>query len=176
MESTESTKPTNLIVDSKRMLLFRSLCGSVHLIAPYPPLEGKNCCGFYIGCGDGKAKDAFRVEELKHFLMDKYYDSNMPTMVIGDMNCMDGPCHEYLKDAKSLQSSWSDDRKQHRYWLCCRHSPYSWRGMLCSICCCAPKLFDHIYFSKHFQLVESDVLQIGESDHYPVYATLEATI
>ena len=145
---------------------------SIHLIAPYPPINGKcKCCGYHI-CGDNP--NEFRLREIKHFLNDKYYNSSLPTLVIGDFNCMDGQCHNYLNESLSLDSSWSNLKKQHRYICCCKHKPYSWRGMYCNCCCLAPKLFDHIYFSQtHFQLIHSDVLQIGESDHFPVYAKLE---
>lgn len=144
---------------------------SIHLIAPYPPLNAKyNCCG--VSCC-GSDKNEFRLNEIKHFLNDKYYDSSLPTLVIGDFNCMDGKCHDYLNDSLSLNSSWSDLGKNHRYTFCCRHKPFSWRGMLCSCCCCAPKLFDHIYFSSsHFKLMHADVLRVGQSDHYPVYTKL----
>ena len=87
---------------------------------------------------------------------------------------MDGKCHNYLNDSLLLNSSWSNLNKNHQYILCCRHKPFSWRGMWCNCCCCAPKLFDHIYFSQtHFRLIDSDVLHIGQSDHYPVYAKLQ---
>ena len=38
------------------------------------------------------------------------------------------------------------------------------------MCCFAPKCFDHIYY-KNLTLNDSDVLyNIGDSDHWPVYA------
>eukprot|EP01084_Bolivina_argentea_P271446 461881_1 len=141
---------------------------SIHLIAPYPPVNSKSrCCGIYC-CGEDK--NQFRLKEIKHFLNEKYYDCSLPTLIVGDFNCMDGNCHNYLNNSLSLNSSWSNLNKNHRYLMCCKHKPYSWRGMLCNCCCFAPKLFDHIYFSStHFKLIHSDVLQIGQSDHFPVY-------
>eukprot|EP01083_Nonionella_stella_P016760 46805_1 len=144
---------------------------SIHLIAPYPPLNHKcSCCGIAC-CGDDK--NELRLKEIQHFLNNEYYDSSLPTVVIGDFNCMDGPCHEYLNDSLGLLDSCNASKRSHRYWMCCRHKPYSWRGMLCKCCCCAPKLFDHIYFSSNdFDCDHSKVLEIGDSDHFPIYAKL----
>ena len=151
---------------------------SVHLIAPFPPNNFRQC-GCCCCCCPGESRNEMRLKELKHCLNNEFYDDSLPTLIIGDFNCMDGDCHEYLRgDEFGLKSSWdnyNDNKgKSHNYVLCCKHSPYSWRGCCHYLCCCAPKLFDHIYFSsQHFRLIYGHVIKIGESDHYPICAKLE---
>ena len=147
---------------------------SIHLVAPFPPCSIKQCCCCCCcftckQCGD--TKNEFRLKEIRHCLNSNFYDHKLPTLIVGDFNCMDGDCHDMLQNELGLKSSWSV--KRHRYALCCRHEPYSWRGCFCHLCCFASKLFDHMYFSPaHFELMHGEVIQTGESDHYPVWARL----
>eukprot|EP01084_Bolivina_argentea_P271445 461879_1 len=151
---------------------------SIHLIAPFPPnnLKQLGCCCIPCDCCPceccGDSRNDMRVKEIKHCLNDEYFNNKMPTLIVGDFNCMDGDCHVMIENEFGLKSGWNN-MKKHNYLCCCKHEPYSWRGVAHYMCCCAPKLFDHIYYSPYyFDLVHSDVIKIGESDHYPIWSRL----
>ena len=92
----------------------------------------------------------------------------IPTIICGDLNCGNGKCHDYLRNELGFQRTWKEV-KTSRFCCCCWHKPFTWKGMLCKCCCCAPKCFDHIYF-RGMECIDAQVLKQGESDHWPAYA------
>ena len=145
---------------------------SIHLVAPYPPINGIFC----VYCSkNGKSKNEYRLKEMKHILTCESHnnsnnsnDNNDIILFMGDFNCRTGKCHEYIKNELNMTSIWNNNTCNNIL-CCCKHYPYSWRGMFCGCCCFAPKLFDHIYYNDNdLQLTKSFVYTNGESDHYPI--------
>merc|ERR1712079_463224 len=70
---------------------------SIHLVAPFPPHSIKQVCLCCCCCGCkicGVNKDEFRLKEIRHCLNSEFYDYKMPSLIVGDFNCMDGACHD----------------------------------------------------------------------------------
>jgi len=97
-----------------------------------------------------------RIKQCKE-LVKLYKKDNLPTILVGDFNePVFGKAASILLNNELMEVENFTKEKLHSF---SSNDPYI--------------KIDHIFFTKHFELLEAKVINVKTSDHFPLLATLK---